>query len=153
MGQIFILLSLPLALYGCYLIVLFLKLRFSGDVRMLEITGFQRQKNKGRFLPIVSYENAGKVDLVEIKEIDQIAYILSPPIEKQVIQIAGIDGAAPCVFGYYKLVVGIVMLLPVLAALGYALENVLFMGQVTYVFIFIALLLGGFAVLKLIQRS
>ncbi len=138
---------------GLYLLFGFLAMRAQGGIEELEVTGFQKAADKGRALPIVRFEDAeGTLKLVEVRKIEQIAYLLSPPIERQVIEVVGVDGALPRVYGYVRLVAGVVLLLPGLAALGLHLDKALFTGQVVYIVILIGMMLGGWAALKFIQR-
>ena len=104
-------------------------------------------------MPIVRYEDAeGTLHLVEVKGIDQISYILNPPIDKQFITVANVLGKSPRVFGYLNFIVGLFLVLPALAVFGLEMEKGLFAGQVLYILIFIGLLLGGWSLLKIIQR-
>lgn len=153
MGYILAIIAIPLALAGLALIILFMLTQFGQSVEEHEIVGFQKKKFIGRFLPIIEHENAdGEMQKVEIKQIDQISYLLSPAIERQVIPVAGIDGKAPTVPGYLKLVTGMLLLLPGFASIGLTMDKVYFTGQVMYIILLIGMLLGGWIALKLIQR-
>lgn len=145
--------SIPLALFGVYLWARFLWMRFSDGIHELEISGFQKAKNKGRVLPIVRYEDSEKnLRLVEIKKIEQFSYLFNPAIQKQIVDVVNVKGASPTIYGYIKPVSGLICLLPGVAALALNADRILVLGQVFYIVIFIAVLLGGWAVLKLIQR-
>lgn len=138
---------------GLYLLCGFLSMRSHGDIGEFEITGFQKATDKGRALPVVRYENGeGALKLVEVRKIEQISYLFSPPIERQMVEVAGIESGMPRVHGYVRLVAGLFLLLPGLAALGLHLHKALFTGQVVYIVILIGLMLGGWALLKFIQR-
>ena len=153
MIDILFILSLPLAAFGLFLIVTFLMIRFQQDIYEAEITGFQKTKNKGRYLPIVSFtDEEGEEKMIEVKTIDQISYLLNPSIEKQIIPIAAVKSARPKVFGYLSLVIGVICIVPALALSGLYFERALLTGQVLYSATLIGLILGGWIVLKLIQR-
>lgn len=133
--------------------VLYIMRHRADDIIELEVSGFQDKKDKGRALPIVRYESDGEESFVEIKSIHQISYLISPPIEKQIIEVSGIKGRSPAVFGYLYPVGGAVLVLPCLLVLGLTMGRDYFVGQTIYVLILIALIFGGFAILKLIQRN
>ncbi|MCB9981304.1 MAG: hypothetical protein H6860_02785 [Rhodospirillales bacterium] len=138
---------------GLYLLFGFLSMRAGGHIDEFEITGFQKATDKGRALPVVRYEDGeGTLKLVEVRKIEQISYLFSPPIERQVIKVVGIESDMPRVYGYVRFLGGLILLLPGLAALGLHLHKTLFTGQVVYIVIFIGLMLGGWALLKFIQR-
>ena len=139
-------------MYGAYLLISTLIARRGSDVAQLEVSGFQNKKDKGRALPIVRYEQDGEEQFIEVKSIHQISYLISPPIERQVIEISGVKGKSPAVFGYLYPVIGAALILPCLLALGMSMGRDFFVGQTIYVLIFIGVIFGGFALLKFIQR-
>ncbi len=154
MGYLLAIIAIPLALAGLGLIILFMLTRFGQSVEEFEVVGFQKKKFLGRVLPIIERENdEGEKEKVNVKHVDQISYLLNPAIEREVITVAGADTPSPSVSGYLKLVTGLLLLLPGFAAVGLTYERVYFTGQVMYATLLIGMLLGGWVVLKLIQRS
>ncbi len=153
MGFILMIIGVPLAFLGLFLVGLFLKIRFMGERLELEVVGFQEAKNKGHVLPIVRYvPDEGEEQRVYIKVIDQISYLLSPAIEKQVISIVDVEGQKPRVYGYFSLVLGLICLMPMFLGLGLSKGNALLTGQASFILILITVMLGGWVAMKFIQR-
>ncbi|MBL4805256.1 MAG: hypothetical protein JKY71_10355 [Alphaproteobacteria bacterium] len=153
MGYILAIIAIPLALAELALIILFMLTQFGQHVEEYEVVGFQKKKFLGRVLPIIERENdEGETEKINVKQIDQISYLLSPAIERQIISVTGADTKSPTVPGYLKLVTGVLLLLPGLATVGLTMDKAYFTGQVMYITLLIAVLLGGWIALKLIQR-
>ncbi len=145
--------SVPLALAGLGLIILFMLSRLGQSVEEYEVIGFQKKKFLGRYLPIIErVDSDGEKFRVEVKRIDQLSYLLSPAIERQIIPVAGAGTNSASVPGYLKLVAGSVLLLPGFGAIGLTMEKAYFTGQVMYITLLVGMLLGGWIALKLIQR-
>jgi len=145
--------ALPFACFGLYLMFSFCVLRFSGCIEEFEVVGFQKKTDKGRVLPIVRYEDGEEgVRLIEIRRIEQISYLLSPAIEKQTIYIANVTGQNPCVFGYLKLLSGLTLLLPALVFWAVGVGKGFLFTQAFFLLVFIGVMLGGWVLLKFIQR-
>lgn len=153
MGYLLAIISVPLALAGLGLIILFMLSRLGQSVEEFEIIGFQKKKFLGRNLPIIEREDdEGQKYKVEVKQIDQLSYLLSPAIERQIIPVAGAETNSPSIPGYLKLVAGSVLLLPGFGAIGLTMDKAYFTGQVMYITLLVGMLLGGWIALKLIQR-
>lgn len=154
MGYLLAIIATPLAIAGIGLMVLFVLGRFSQSVEDYEVVEFQDKKFLGRPLPVIEHTNEeGETEKVNVTQIDQISYFLNPAIERQIIPVAGADGQNPSVFGYLKLVAGLIMLLPGFAAIAISFEKAFLTGQVMYITLLVGMILGGWVVLKLIQRS
>jgi len=140
--------ALP-ALVGLVLIGDYLYVSLTGEVCEVPVTGFSDRKNKGRVLPLVEF--AGQETSVD--QIDQMSYLLSPPIAQQSIGIVVLKNGKKRVFGYCNLLSGVVLLLPFFVALAFRLEKELLMVQVFYILIFIGVSVGGWMLLKIIPKG
>ena len=119
MAYLLAIIATPLAIAGIGLMVLFILGRFSQSVEDYEVVEFQEKKYLGRALPVIEHTNEdGETEKVNVTQIDQISYFLNPAIERQIIPVAGADGQNPSVFGYLKLVAGLIMLLPGFASIA-----------------------------------
>lgn len=154
MAYLLAIIATPLAIAGIGLMVLFILGRFSQSVEDYEVVEFQEKKYLGRALPVIEHTNEdGETEKVNVTQIDQISYFLNPAIERQIIPVAGADGRNPSVFGYLKLVAGLLMLLPGFASIAISFEKAFLTGQVMYITLLVGMILGGWIALKLIQRS
>ncbi len=140
--------ALP-ALWGVYLIGEFLFGRFAGKIVEAEVVGFSEKKSKGVFLPLVLLDEK----TVVVHRIDQLSYLINPPIVRQMIRIVTLKNGQRRVFGYAHVLVGVVCLLPFFVALAWRLQEDLMMAQVMYILIFIGMSVGGWAILKLIPKG
>ncbi len=140
--------ALP-ALYGTYLIGEFLVLRLMGDIHEAEITGFLKIKNKGRFLPEVKIEE----QIFPVQKIDQLSYMITPPISQQRIPVVSLKNGHRRVFGYGGLLAGILCVLPFFFVLALRMEKDLMVAQVTYILLFIGVSVGGWVLLKIIPKG
>lgn len=170
MSDILLFLALLPALFGGYCVLDFLYVRAAGRIVEARVAGFSTKKDKGRFLPVVSYpdegaavENAG-ADPENIPEgwhraeaaaIDQLSYLVSPAIEREAIAIAVLPGGRVRVYGYLKLVCGALAFLPLLAVLGFGPGGGagLLTGQAVYILLLIATAVGGWGILLAISRT
>lgn len=153
MGGVLFFLALFLALFGIYCLLDFLYVRVSGRVVDATVTGFSTKKDKGRRLPVAEYrDEAGELRKQGVTKIDQISYLFSPAIEREIISIVLLPDGKARVYGYLKLVCGVVLLLPLLAVAGGARGGAFLTGQVVYIFLFIAVTVGGLGILRAISR-
>lgn len=154
MNGILLFLTLFPALFGVYCLLDFLYVRMSGRIVEATVTGFSTKKDKGRVLPVVEHrDEAGQTRKLEIGKIDQISYLFSPAIEREVIGIVLLSDDKARVYGYLKLVCGVVLLMPLLAVAGGERGGAFFTGQIVYIFLFLAVTIGGWIVLRAISRQ
>ncbi|MCC6597955.1 MAG: hypothetical protein IT559_04125 [Alphaproteobacteria bacterium] len=145
--------ALP-AFPGLYCLFDFFTVQATGKIAEAEVVDFSTKKDKGRFLPIVERAAAGDqpAEMFEPQKIDQISYLLSPSIKKENINIVVLRNGMVRVHGYLKLLGGILLILPVLAVLGSGQGGSFFTGQMAFVFLLIAVSVGGWALLRTIAR-
>ena len=149
-----LIITAPLAAFGCYLIYDFAMVSAKGQRFEAEIIGFQKKKNKWRKLPMIAAQgqSAQKGAIEEVRKIGQLSYILNPPIRHERIEFVRL-GKELRAFGYINLCSGILMVLPVTAVMGAMAQNIYFAAQVVYIFLFAAMALGGWVFMKFIQRN
>lgn len=147
---IFILSCLP-AIAGLYLCGDFLFWRITAQNHKGEITKFQDIKSRGRALPIVKIQD-DKDTKITITRIDSLSHLLDPAITGQSITVS-IKGQHGIIFGYAPLLAGLLLILPCVILLGQILGNTIFASQAIYVLLLTGITLGGWIILKLIQRS
>lgn len=154
MNGILIFLALFPALFGAYCVMDFLYVRASGKIVEAVVTGFSTKKDKGRILPLVSYQDeAGTGQKLAVEAIDQISYFLSPAIEREIINVVILPGGRSRVYGYLGLTCGALAFLPLLAALGAGRGDAGFLnGQIVFVLLFIVAAIGGWGILRTISR-
>ncbi|MGB0720638.1 MAG: hypothetical protein ACPGRX_09190 [Bdellovibrionales bacterium] len=120
-----------------------------------EVSGFHEETDKGRALPVVKItHDDGSVHQIFVRRIDEIFYLLNPPIvgEVKTVLYRPDRPKDAVIYGYAHVTAGAVLCLPFLIALGVALSKAVFVTQLLYLLIFTGIGLGGFAALKLIQR-
>lgn len=151
-----VLISLVIAAPGVYLLADFLLWMLAGRVVPAQITGFQEKKDKGLRLPVVSFEaqHDGTVNASAMR-IDRLSFLLNRPQEGEgtMIVYRQSDPQQVRVYGYINVVGGLVLLVPLMAALAHAFGDTLVLIQIKYSLVFIAIIFGGWVLLKLIQRS
>lgn len=152
--MIFMVVSGVLALAGVLLIADYLWVRFMGKIAQGEITGFSEQKNFGRSLPYVqplgNQELASEVQAIAI---DHIGYLISPPILRQVIPVVVLANGKARVYGYLRLLAGLIFLIPLILVLALQAERIEAFNQALYSLVFIAVFLLGWVILRCIARS
>lgn len=150
-------LSSGLALYGVYLLIDFFSWYSASEKVVATITGFQKTRNKGVSLPVVTFHTEDGAEVQEqVRRIDQVIYLLSRPAAGDyttVVYKDDGDGLHVHVFGFINLIAGLICMVPLVTSLAYALDSFLVMTQTKYMIVFIGILFGGWAALKVIQRS
>lgn len=155
MTDMYLIASIPPALFGLWLCADFIFWLITGTLEEGEVTGFQERKNKGRRLPVMRVKRAeGQSFEVRPERIDQIFYLLSPAIEKERRFLIVRNGppARARLFGYLNLIAGLFLLAPCAGFLALQSGQYLFVGQLAYIVIFGGILLGSWIVLKIIQK-
>lgn len=159
METVFFVISLMPAGFGAWLLLDFLFWRVQGRVAGAMITGVQEKKSKGVKLPIVSFEvEDGDEDVrevtAEVARIDQFLFILNSPEEGDPTTVI-YDKDNPVkvrIYGYMHLVSGVLLFAPLIVAMGFKFRSALLLGQVSYALVFCAIIFGGWAFLKIIQK-
>ncbi|MCC7305777.1 MAG: hypothetical protein IT558_05910 [Alphaproteobacteria bacterium] len=142
---------------GLYLVADFAFWEAKGKKAFVRIEGFSTKRSLGLRLPIVVLEKDGEEIKVPAERIDQLVYILSRPDTDSWTEIIYTEEEGGRlhvrVRGYLRLVAGTLLLLVFLLFAGQFLGNSLAAMRAAFGLTFAAVLLGGFAVLKFIQRS
>lgn len=155
MNTVFLIMSFILAGAGLYLAGAFFFWLITGDITRGRITGFQKKKDKGLRLPIVTYEDkSGQSFETPVERIDQIQYFFNRPQKGDFIRIIRRNGARRQVriYGYAYILLGGFLCAPLFISAGLALGSSAAVAQTLYVLLFAAMITGGWMLLKLIQR-
>lgn len=155
MSIVLLILALPCAGFGAYLLVDFFQWSVMGRVVSATITGFQDKTSKRLKLPVVSFENEeGKSLSANAERIDQFLFLFNRPGVDDFTTVIYREGKPPRarIYGYTNVVAGLLLWAPLIIAVGMRLGKTVFLGQAAYVLIFVAIALGGWMFLKFIQR-
>jgi hypothetical protein len=155
MAMVFLVFSGLVAVAGAFLLGDFLYWAVRGRVVRARITGWQDRKNKGLFLPRVIFKNEnGEIVEGAPSRIDQFLYFLNRPGEGALTTLIHLrdDIKQVRIYGYINVVAGGALFLPLPVALGIERGAPLVLGQAAYVAILAVIILGGWALMKLIQR-
>lgn len=146
-----------LAAVGMLLLADFLLWESRGVKAVAQIEGFRGQTDKGARLPVVSFDDAeGQNVKAGADRIDQLMYLLSRPQPGDVTPVIyRIEAGAMKVrvYGYLNAGAGVVLIMPLIVMLGLVFERELLAAQGTFFLIFLVFMIGGVALLKLVQRS
>lgn len=156
MDVLILIVAVPALCFGLYLIYDFLAWRFQSRITLARITGFQDRSYLKVPLPNVEFEtDSGEKRQASVQQIDRLLYLLNRPGEGSfiVVSYSETDPQRVRVSGYLKPLAGSILALPVIAGGGMALGKTVLATKAAYLLIFIAILLGGWVGLKLIQRS
>lgn len=155
MGILFLFLSAVPAFLGAWILVDFLIWLIRGRLVLGVITGFQEKKDKGSRLPVLTVEwPDGVVMELKPQRIDQISYLLGSPREgdcKKIVVQKGVSSRS-LVFGYLNVLVGLLCIAPFLGLVAARFGQYLFAGQLAYISVFAVVSVGGWVVLKIIQK-
>ena len=155
MITILIAVSLVSAILGLCLILNFALWEAKGIKVDGLIVGFV----KGRWFrtPVLSFQvGDGGETRMRAERIDQLVFLLGRPRENEIAPIIYREEGARLrmrVFGYLPLILGALLMLPLVAALGFASGKMLAVVQVAYVVIFAGIIIGGLALMKFIARN
>lgn len=155
MDMIFIFIAALLAALAFYLIGDFLYWRLKGRQEFAVIQEFQGRKNKGRRLPVVSFEHEGQERKVQVARIDSFSYVIGQFGEGDTVLIIYKDGRPDQarIYGYINIVAGLFLLAPLFMALAGSFGNVRALGQVMYFAGFGAIMIGAWALMKMVQKD
>lgn len=147
--------SLPPAALGVYFAGAFVCDLARGEVVRAEIKGFQSRKDKGMRLPVVEFRGSGGAPVqAGAVRIDQMLYFFNRPGAGDFISILCLPGGKRRVrvHGYLYLVLAGFSCAPAVLLAGYAFGRGEAAIQALYALVFGGMILGGWALLKLIQR-
>jgi|GEM_PF-2555527 len=136
-----------------YFITDFALMFFNGVRTRGEITGFI--KGKYMRLPVLKFtDEQEREHEFPAGQIDQLLYLLNPAQERDLIDIIyrRDDPANMRVFGTLRLIAALFIVLPVLMMLVGAIGQAVMASQLAYLIIMGLILVGGFTIIKLIQR-
>jgi hypothetical protein len=154
--MLFVLATLPLAILGVYFLFDFFLWQLTGIVTQATITGFQERKSKGMNLPVLSYKvEGGGQQSAPAQRIDRFLFLFNRPDvgeETAVIYRKAMPGEAR-VYGYIHAMGGAALILPFLLASAVSLGRSVAAAQISYIIVFLAIIVGGWIFLKIIQRS
>jgi len=156
MSYLFFIIALLIFAAGLYFLIDWLIWRLGTEITMGEIIGFSEKTDKGFHLPKVRFELGHEQEIeAEVLKVDRLLYMLNQPAEGAYITLSykreNPDQAR--VHGYVPCILAAILLIPLLGAGAYMLGSALLAMKTTYVFILMAILLGGWAGLKFIQRN
>lgn len=155
MDYLFLIVSLGFAGLALYFLSDFLIWQSKGRVILAEITGFQDKKNKGLKLPIVSFQKRDDTPgEAKVERIDQMLFLLNRPKEGDYTTIIyrGHKKPRARVYGYINVLAAVFLFLPLVAAIGMQVGDDGVLTQIAYIVIFMVMAVGGWVLLKLIQR-
>lgn len=158
MNIVLLILSLPFAVFGLYLIAEHFYWLITGRVVVGEIVEFSKDKNLALSLPIVRFDmEDDEVITLQAQQIRRWSYIFAPPKEEGalvpvVVRTVDSDHIAR-IYGFVGLVAGGLLCVPLLAVLAYMYGDALAQMQFMYALTFSVILFGGWTFLKFIQRS
>lgn len=150
MGTLLLGLAVICALAGGWLVLDYLLWLFTGTVTAGTIETF----DKG--MPVFTFETPeGKPVKGRAGSIRQISYYLTEPQVGDVFNVIYRDGKEVelRVHGYMYLLAGAVLFLPGIAALAIRQGSGWVGGQVTFMFMFVAIAVGCWALMKVLRRN
>lgn len=155
MDLVFLIMALVCAGAGVYLLADFMLWRVRARIVLAQITGFQGRRSRGMKLPVVVFPLPdGGVQTAETARIDRFSHILNRPGEGEPVEVIyrADNPALVRVYGFINVVAGLFLLLPLIFAMGARLEVGRVLAQASFALTFGAIIIGGWALLKLIQR-
>lgn len=155
MMEMFMLIALLPALSGVWLVIDYLLWEAKGKVATAQIESFGESKDKGRPLPVVTFEHEKKNVSIQAQRIDQLMYLLSDPKVGDVTDIIYVTedtGLRARVYGYMNLVAGGMLIVPFVTALAMWMGKSLAVTQSVFFFLFAGIMAGALIFIKLIQR-
>jgi hypothetical protein len=156
MDSVKMMFAVLLAFTGAGLLFDYVLWRVIGEITVGTITGFQEKKSKFLKRPIVSFKDAeGNTHTAQTERIDRLLFILNRPGVGETIEILYRKKTPEMaiVYGYLNLMIGMLLLLPVMAIWALKFGKILIATQVVYIFIFVGIIVGGWILLKIIQRN
>lgn len=156
MSIIFLLISLLFAFAGIWLLFDFLLWYFTGYVTRAVIEDFVSSKSGYGQLPVLRFElEDGAVVTQKAERVCQMMYLLGQPEIGTSFEIIyrHQNPVQVRVHGYLYLLLSALCFLPLLFALAYKYGNGVMAGQVSFVVVFAVIALGGWILLKTIQKS
>jgi hypothetical protein len=142
------------ALVGLALIAEYGWARWRGTLEDLEIIDFQDKKYLGRALPVVEVQDSqGHTVRLNIRMIDHMGYLISPPILRQVIPVLREEGDQGRVYGYLKICAGLILLFPFFTILAVYFSRDMLFQQVLYIGILGGIVLGVWIFLRWVGRN
>lgn len=164
MDIVLLILTLPFAGYGAFLIAEHIWWFVKGDVYFAQVVKLAQKKSRGIALPYVSFEipfNDDDQDSVpqaveiQTEQIGRWSCFFSRPIEGEFLPVIyKVDERAKArVYGFVNPVMGALLFAPLLAVLAYRYGGAIAQSQFSYALVFAAIMFGGWAALKFIQRS
>ncbi len=150
MNALLLLPALALAAFGAFLIFDFLLWQFTGHATRGVIEGFERK------MPVFRFEKPDGTKIsVKAERVTQLMYLLGRPDIGTDFAIIYREGDPPPlrVHGTLHLIAGGVLFVPLLAWIAVTYGGSLMTGRLAFVVTFAILILGGWVLLKLIQRN
>ena len=155
MMSVFLFVSILLAGGSLYLLGDFLFWVLRGRIVRAKILSFQDKTNKGLLLPFVVFRNeSGQALRAPAERIDQFQFLFNRPQEDDFITVYYINEDQPRlrVYGYINVIAAGFLLVPLLISIAIESGKAEALGQGLYTLIFAVIILGGWVLLKLIQR-
>ena len=156
MSGILFLPALAMAGFGAFLIFDFLLWQFTGEITRGTIEGFEPKKKGPGSLPVFSFQKPDGTKIrVKAEKIAQLMYLLGRPEAGTDFTIIYRRGDPPPlrVHGYLYLILGGMLFVPLLAWIAIVHGGSLMAGRLAFLVVFTILMLGGWVMLKLIQRD
>jgi hypothetical protein len=156
MGIILLIISLVIAGGGVFLIADFALWFTSGRIATARIDDMSKRTSKGMNLPVVVFETAdGREVKATAQRIDQFLFLLNRPQPGYYTQVIykESDPHSVRVHGYIHVVCGLILFLPFLTVVALNARNWAAFEQIAYAGVFAGLSIGGWVLLKFIQRG
>lgn len=152
--MVYVFLAILIAAAGTYLIGDFIWRRYSGKILSAEVTGFQNVKNKFYKLPVVVYEDDGKIINLKTQKIEQFTYLLNPPIKGMRVKILlNPETGRASVYGFINLMTGLLLFMPAIMLAAMEVGKRLLYAQSIFVLIFFGMILVAGMGVRFIQKS
>jgi hypothetical protein len=155
MLQFVVLIALLPALFGVWLIIDFLLWEIRGHIATAQIKEFSADKDKGKLLPVMSFEHEKIMVSIQAERIDQLMYLLSKPKAgdvTDVIYIVEETGLRVRIYGYMNIVAGVMLVVPFVAALALWMGKALAVTQSLFFFLFAGIMAVTIIFMKIVQR-